>query len=170
MRQKHVGHESRRTLFWRSHVVSWRWCTIHQRIMQLYAARRRLLVRSLRHATSTTTMTTTMSFSPAGSRPLFILSGWRAYSSARRGSKSSPDSRLYRVGGGCCEEAKFAFPRRVSTPICSALERRVSGRKKRPASDAIFPFFSLFLFTEREETRVCISWPVLRVGRLNNTV
>lgn len=41
---------------------------------------------------------------------------------------------------GRCGEAKFAFPRRVSTPICRALENvasgMVGGGGKRPASAA----------------------------------
>lgn len=81
----------------------------------------------------------------------YVLS-WRAYSSARRRSKPSrAEACLYRVSGGCCTEVKFAFLRRVSTPICSASERRVSGRKKRPASgSSISPFFPNFFFLQKK--------------------
>lgn len=98
--------------------------------------------------------TTTMSFSPRGCVLYSYVPGWRILFSRERRVETEPSgcASLYRVGEGCCEEAKFAFPWRVSTPICNALKRRIFRRKKKPASDAPIPsFFPLFLFAEREK-------------------
>jgi len=137
--------------------------------MRLCAVRGRLLIRSPQGATSTTT---TMSFSPAGSCTLFIryVLGWRAYSPARRGP-SRADAHLYRIGGGCCEEAKFAFLR---ARIYSNLQRlgtpRFPEEKKRPASGALIPpFFPLFSFLQKER-KLCILWPVTRPSTNNYCV
>lgn len=84
-------------------------------------------------------------FRPRVPCPLFIRSWLESlFARERSGSKRSRADARLSVGWAeaCCEEAKFAFPRRVSTPICSALERCVRpGGKKRPASGASIPSF-----------------------------
>lgn len=74
------------------------------------------------------------------------------------------------IGRGCCEEAKFAFPQRVSTPICSALERWLHPRKKKKEEEARERRAASHPFFRKEKIRICILWRVLCASRPNNTV
>lgn len=79
--------------------------------------------------------------------------GWRAYSSARRGSKPSrADARLYRVDGGCCKEAsQICFS---TARIYSNLQRLgTSGfrKKKRGPQATLFLLSFPFSFCRKRE-------------------
>jgi len=91
--------------------------------------------------------------------------GWRAYSLVR-GRSSQADAHLYiRWAKVAARKPNLLFHDAYLLQFATPWNTAFPEEKKKPASDApISPFFLLFLFAEREETRVCILWPVLHVG------
>lgn len=70
----------------------------------------------------------------------------------REGGRSRVERKHVSIGWAevCCTEAKFAFLRRVSTPICSALERRVSRKQKNLQAALLFLLFPLIFFYRKK--------------------